>query len=294
MELELEGVEIAVGPYKADIVARDISSDTTVVIENQLEKTDHDHLGKTITYASGLDAHVAIWIAKEFSEEHRRALDFINENAAPDLRCFGIEIQLWRIDDSRPAPLFKVVSSPNDYTSIIRTEERQELTETRSLYLNFWSRFKEYCARERTFLNLRKPQPRYWFSIAVGRSKFNIRLTASVQKKRLGCEVYLRGVNAGAAFQLLLAQKEDIEEETGSLEWQELPDGQDYRIIRYRPKMDITDQTEWEDTHRWLKNEAELFHNTFSPRIKTLPALDGLVEEDGVEEFSEDDETDNL
>jgi hypothetical protein len=104
MELEKEGVEVPVGPYRADIVARALSSDTKAIIENQLGKTDHDHLGKAITYASGLDAQIMIWIAKEFSEEHRRALDFLNENAAPDLRCFGVEIQLWRVDDSRPAP----------------------------------------------------------------------------------------------------------------------------------------------------------------------------------------------
>src|SRR5687767_11158192 len=83
IELELEGVEVFVGSFKADIVARDISSDTKVIIENQLEKTNHDHLGKIITYASGVDAKSVIWIAKEFSEEHRRALDYLNENAAP-------------------------------------------------------------------------------------------------------------------------------------------------------------------------------------------------------------------
>lgn len=293
MELELEGIEVPVGPYKADIVARDISSNVKVIIENQLEKTDHDHLGKTITYASGLDAHVAIWIAKEFSEEHRRALDFLNENAAPDLRCFGIEIQLWKIDDSLPAPLFKIVSSPNDYTSIIRTE-REELTETKKLYLNFWSRFEEYCSREGTFLNLRKPRPQHWVSIAVGRGKFSLNLSASAQKERLGCEIYIRGTEAGSAFQLLLKQKQAIEERTGPLEWMELPEGQDCRVVRYHPGVDIQDQSSWGAAHQWLKQKAELFHGTFSPRIKALPVLDSTVEDDGPVGFSEQDDTDDI
>lgn len=290
MELELEGMEVPVGPYKADILARDtLSSDSKVVIENQLGKTDHDHLGKTITYASGLDANVIVWIAREFSEEHRRALDFLNENAAPDLRCFGIEIQLWKIDGSRPAPLFKVVSSPNDYTSIIRTE-REELTDTKRLYLKFWSSFKEYCAREGTKLNLRKPRPQHWFSNAIGRSKFGLNLTASIQKHRIGCEIYIRGVNAGEAFHLLQQQKQAIEAETGQLVWMELPEGQDCRIVRYHSGMDLQDQSGWEEAHKWLKREAELFHMAFSERIKALPVLGGTPEENGAAEYPLQDE----
>jgi hypothetical protein len=273
IELEKEGVEVAVGPYRADIVARDISSDTKAVIENQLGKTDHDHLGKAITYASGLDAKILIWIAKEFSEEHRRAFDFINENCAPNLRCFGVEIQLWKIDNSRPAPSFNVVSSPNEYTWI---PGPKELTEAKSLYLEFWNRFKEFCSTEGTFLSLRKPRPQHWYSIAVGRSKFQISVTASVQKQRIGCEIYMRGPNAETAFKLLKGQKDDIEEATGTLQWQELPQGQDCRIVRYRPNIDITDQSNWEEAHRWLKKEAELFHTIFSPRIKALPLLDSI------------------
>src|SRR5947208_146288 len=180
LELELEGTEMLVGPFKADLVANETSTNSRVIIENQLEKTNHDHLGKIITYASGLDAKVIIWIAKEFSEEHRRAIDFLNENAAPNLRIFGIEIQLWRIGDSPAAPLFKVISSPNDYTSNIRVIEEKQLTSTASLYLEFWTKFKEYCQKRRISLRLQKPQPQHWFTIAIARSNFTIGLTASV------------------------------------------------------------------------------------------------------------------
>lgn len=281
MELELEGLEVRVGPYKADIVARDISSDTKVIIENQLEKTNHDHLGKIITYASGLDAKVIIWIAKEFSEEHRRAIDYLNENVAPNLRLFGIEIQLWRIGNSPPAPMFKIVSSPNDYTSIIKSEE-QELTETKNLYLDFWSNFKNYCESQKTFLSIRKPRPQHWFSIAVGRSKFTISLTASVQKRRLACEIYMRGSNAKKAFRELLKDKTLIEGVTGSLEWQELPEGQDCRIVLYQHDIDISQKSNWENAFEWLKTKAELFHKAFSSRIKAL-----VIPEDELEGESE-------
>lgn len=276
IELELEGVEVFVGSYKADIVARDISSDTKVIIENQLERTNHDHLGKIITYASGVDAKVIIWIAKEFSEEHRRAIDYLNENVAPNLRFFGIEIQLWRIGDSPAAPLFKVIASPNEYTSVIKIEEK-ELTETKVLYLEFWNGFKEFCKLKGTFLSIRKPRPQHWFTIAVGRSQFTLSLTASLQKRRLGCELYLRGANAKRAFKLLEEDKQAIEEKTGPLEWQELPDGQDCRIVLYRSGINISDKSNWDDAFVWLKSEAELFHKTFSPRIRALPLLDGVA-----------------
>lgn len=284
MELELEGTEVPVGPYRADIVAQDISSDTKVIIENQLGKTDHEHLGKVLTYASGLEAKIFIWIAREFTAEHRQALDFINENAAPDLQCFGVEIQLWSIDGSRPAPVFRIVSSPNEYAFVAKREQR-ELSDIRNLYLEFWTGFKEFCSAEGTSLRLRKPQPRNWYSVAVGHSKFSLRWTASAQKKRLSCEIYLRGKNAKAAFDLLEAEKEDIEKTTGPLDWQRLPEGQDCRIIRYREGTDVTEQSQWDDAYRWLKEKGELFHTSFSPRIKALPPLDSV---DGISTTSEE------
>jgi hypothetical protein len=274
LDLELEGVEVWVGPYKADIVARDVTSDTRVVIENQLEKTNHDHLGKVFTYASGLNAPIMIWIAKEFSEEHRRALDFVNENASPELQCYGIEIQLLRIGNSDPAPQFKVVSSPNEYTSEIKADNSAgELTEAKALYLDLWIGFREYCKEKGTTFKIRKARPQHWFSIAVGRSKFQISLTASMQNNRIGCEIYLRGRNAKTAFRLLSEKKNEIEAKTGSLDWQELPAKQDCRIIRFKHDIDVRDRSNWTNTYSWLREQAELFYEAFSPIIKSLPDL---------------------
>lgn len=279
LDLELEGVEVWVGPYKADIVARDASSDTRVVIENQLEKTNHDHLGKVFTYASGLNAPIMIWIAKEFSEEHRRALDFVNENASPELQCYGIEIQLWRIGNSDPAPQFKVVSSPNEYTSEIKTDiAAGELTEAKALYLDLWMGFQEYCKEKGTLFKVRKARPQQWFSIAVGRSKFQISLTASTQNNRIGCEIYMRGRNAKTAFRLLSEKKKEIETKTGQLDWQELPAKQDCRIVRFKYDIDVRDRNNWTNAYSWLREQAELFFEVFSPIIKSLP---DLGEEDG-------------
>lgn len=285
MDLELEGVEVAVGPYKADIIARDVTSDTRVVIENQLEKTNHDHLGKILTYASGLDAPVMIWIAREFSEEHRRALDFINEKASPELQCYGIEIQLWRIGNSLPAPQFKVISSPNEYTSEIKADTgSNELTETKALYLDLWNGFKDYCGQKGTILKIRKPRPQHWFSISVGRSKFQISLTASLQNRRVGCEIYMRGRNAKTAFKLLEGKKEQIETVTGALEWQELPTKQDCRIVLFKHDVDLRNRTLWPDAYAWYKENGEKLYKAFSPVIRSLPDLDDGEEKEFVDE----------
>ncbi len=274
MDLELEGVEVAVGPYKADIVARDVSSDTRVVIENQLEKTNHDHLGKILTYASGLDASIMVWIAREFSEEHRRAFDFINEQASPNLQCYGIEIELWKIGNSSPAPQFKIVSRPNEYTTEIKTDlSSSNLTETKALYLDLWNGLKKYYIEKGTTLKIRKPRPQQWFAIAVGRSKFQISLTASAQHNRIGCEIYIRGKNAKTAFKLLEEKKEHVEKTLGEIEWQELPDKQDCRIVLYKYNIDIRDRNYWQDSYKWYKENSEKFHRTFSPIIRALPDL---------------------
>jgi hypothetical protein len=101
IELEVENTEVAVGPYSADILARDTSSGDYVVIENQLEKTNHDHLGKAITYASVLDATAVVWIARQFSDEHKKALDWLNDITSDDVAFYGVRVERWTTAGSR-------------------------------------------------------------------------------------------------------------------------------------------------------------------------------------------------
>jgi len=269
MELELEDTEVPVGPYSADVVAIDSSSNARVVVENQLAKTDHDHLGKTITYASGLGATVIIWIAKSFTDEHRRAFDYLNENAAPGLRFFGLEIQLWKIGDSLPAPMFKVVSSPNDYLVSVKAEEK-ELSDTQVLYQTFWTAFKDHCQQKGSTLKLRKPLAQHWMSLAVGRTNFNVSLTASKQKGRIGCELYIHGPTAKRALQLLQEQKEKVEQLTGPLDWQDIEGSNDCRIVLYREGIDVAAKEKWEDAFTWLRAKGEQFCQVFAPRVQAL------------------------
>ena len=116
LSLEVEAQEKSVGPFRADILCKDTADDSWVLIENQLEKTDHKHLGQLMTYASGLKAVTIVWLATKFTEEHRSSLDWLNQITDDSFNFFGLEIELWRIDDSLIAPKFNLVSKPNDWS----------------------------------------------------------------------------------------------------------------------------------------------------------------------------------
>ena len=111
MELGFEGREVNIGSFRADILCKN-EDDSWVLIENQLEKTNHDHLGKILTYSAGLNAQTIIWIAEKFEEEHRAALDRQNEITDERFRYFGIEMKVWKIGNSVLAPEFNIVSKP--------------------------------------------------------------------------------------------------------------------------------------------------------------------------------------
>lgn len=139
------------------------------------------------------------------------------------------------------------------------------------LYLEFWKGFTEFCRVQGTFLRLNKQSTRHWYAISLGRAGFAISVTASSQKRRLGCEIYLSGDNAKRNFKLLERDKQAIEEKTGTLEWEELPSRGASRIVLYRPGIDVADKTTWADSYAWLKSKAELFHQIFTPYIRDLP-----------------------
>jgi hypothetical protein len=112
-------MEVRVGAFKADILAKEAGTGQYVLIENQLERTNHDHLGKVVPYASGLGATAVVWVAKEITEEHRRAVDWLNEVTTDAVGFFALEVELWRIGDSPPAPKFNLVSQPNEWANVV-------------------------------------------------------------------------------------------------------------------------------------------------------------------------------
>lgn len=178
IELELEAQEKLVGPFRADILCKDINSNQWVLIENQLERTDHSHLGQLLTYAAGLNAVTIVWIAERFTEEHRAALDWLNAITDESINFFGLEIELWRIADSLMAPKFNAVSKPNNWSKTVsegtRRLETSAYTKTQQLQLTYWTDLKDLLQQQNSSVHINKSQPQQWWYFALGRADFKL------------------------------------------------------------------------------------------------------------------------
>lgn len=271
MSLELDGKEIWIGAYKADIIARDLNTEQLVIIENQLERTNHDHLGKIITYAAGIGAKTVVWISKNITEEHRKAIDWLNDITVQDINFFAVQVQLWQIDDSKPAVKFEVICSPNEWSKSVKAvAASKEVTETKQLQYGFWSSFKDFAQQKRSFIQFHAARPQHWLTAAVGRSGFHIGLTINTRSNKLGTEVYIGHSQSKEAFRSLEKDKEKIAQETNRvLDWQFLEESKGSRIANYT-EGDIREKERWPQYFEHLLATAEALHKSFSPRIKKL------------------------
>lgn len=271
MELELEGTEVAVGPYSADILAKDPGTSKYVVIENQLTKTDHDHLGKSITYASVLDASSIIWIAPIFTEEHIKALEWLNDNTSGDISFFGVSVELWQIDDSKPAIRFNVINKP---TEIVRqtsiAKNRDQLTETTKMQLDFWTGFREKLKNSKKVPSVQSARPQYWYDVSLGRSGIHLSNTMNTFDNVIGVRVYISNKIAKSVLPQLLDMKEEIENEIGQkLEWDPSPESSD-KSIRLQKKVDLELKEKWDEYQKWMVEYTIQFRAVFSKRVKGM------------------------
>ena len=287
LELELEDQERNVGDFRADILCRSIENpehETWVLIENQLEETNHKHLGQILTYSAGLDAHTVIWIAKKFREEHRAALDHLNEITDERFRYFGVEIKVWQIGDSARAPQFEIVSSPNDWRREVSEETRRAETENfspaRLQRRKFWAQFRDYIIQRGSQLQPRERKSTRYIVFDIGRQSFAMAAWIN-QRRGLGTELYMTGKNAPAHFHLLKEQQGEVEDEFGdSLIWQE----ERPNVVLWLDVVNPTDESDWPNQHKWLADNLEKLDKVFRPRVKALNADDWEPPED------EDDE----
>ena len=278
MELEIEAQEKNVGPFRADILCRDTLDKSWVLIENQLERTDHLHLGQLLTYASGLKAVTIIWISTHFTEEHRSALDWLNNITDDQFKFFGLEVELWQIRDSPVAPKFNIVSKPNDWSRSVGQAARQietgTLTDIKAAQLEFWTQLAEKL-KENSHIRPQKPMPQHWAVFRIGRSGFHMSGLHNTRDKCIGVELYINHQNAKDFYNQLYAQKNDIEAEIGhELIWKELPNKSASRIILYLRDVDPMDRSRWDEYQDWLIKYIEAFDRTFRNRIRNLEASD--------------------
>lgn len=192
LDLEVIGREVSVGPYSADILAKDNDSNNYVVIENQLEKTNHDHLGKSITYASALNAKTIVWIATDFTEEHKKAFDWLNDNTNEDLAFWAIQLELWQVGEDTASMRFNIVCRPNSDIKTIKNKSNAE-SETTKTQLAYWTKFRDKLLATKKFSSARTPRPQYWFDVTLGRSGVVLSNTCNAQKSIVGLD-YISGI----------------------------------------------------------------------------------------------------
>jgi hypothetical protein len=278
LQLELEAVEKEVGPFSADILAKDLQTDRWVLIENQIESTDHNHLGQLLTYAAGLDAPIVVWIAKNFREQHRAALDYLNRSTAEEFLFFGVQIELLKIGESAFAPSFSVVAKPNNWSkqsAAIKKAAKENLSPMQILSLEFWGQLIEGAETLYPALVARKPYKGSWQTAErlISSKTFYVENNAAfTSAKRLRVEAYIGGPAAKVVFAKLKQKQVEIEAAiTGDLEWEELPEGQDSRIALYMPGYQSRDdRNEWKSQHDWILANWKPFADAIRPFLQDL------------------------
>ncbi|HXZ94442.1 MAG TPA: DUF4268 domain-containing protein, partial [Dehalococcoidia bacterium] len=219
--------------------------------------------------AAGHDAEIIIWVVKEAREEHRHAVDWLNDHTDGKINIFVVKLELWQIGDSPYAPKFQVISSPNDWARAMRESATSTaLSETKAMQLEFWNKFKEYAQNKKSKLRLRKTYPQHWYDITYGNSESHISLTVNTQSNTLGCEIYIPDWKE--LFKGLIKYKADIEQELGDkLEWMELQ-GKKASRIKLSREGAIEETGKWEEYFEWFKKKAENFQNVFPKYIKRV------------------------
>lgn len=251
LDITVDETESSVGDFNVDIYASETGTDRKIIIENQLEDTDHDHLGKLITYASGKGADVVIWVVKHAREEHKAAVEWLNNHTDDKIGFFLCEIKLFQIGDSQIAPAFTVVERPNDWTKEIR--KTASANSTQQQRLEYWQAFNDYAFTDANFsriFNKKKPTTDHWMDFSIGSSACHIAVSQIQKRKAVDVELYIN--DDKELFKSLFAHKDEIEKNMEmELEWKELPERKASRIL-IEKTVDLDDRATWPEQFDYI------------------------------------------
>jgi hypothetical protein len=269
LDLNLRGTEQSVGRYNLDILA-EAEDRRTVVIENQLENSDHDHLGKCLAYASGVDADIVIWISPKFNDEHTDAFQWLNDHTQEGVDLFALRLEVWRIGESDPAVQFTAVEEPSEWKD--QAQRSTELTDTKKLYLEFWTGFRDAIEEGDTPLSARKPFPENWYNNPIGRSGMKLQFKVSVQNNFATAQLVID--DNPEAFETLQGDAEAIRSYIrGDVEWhpiEDSPDRSNRSRVAVTRDIDLEDKDQWPAYHDWLLKRGTELHKAFSDRVRDL------------------------
>lgn len=281
LELELEDEEVAVGPFSADILCKDTADGSWVVVENQIEKTDHSHLGQILTYAAGLGAKTLVWVASKFTEEHRAAVDWLNEHTDEEISFFSLEIEVWRIGDSQPAPKFNIVCKPNDWSKTVKKQAagaaERNITSHKKLQFEFWTEFKNYVEKHSSNLRPQKPGYQHWMNLTIGKTGYHLAaitsstnyISGGFDAPEVRVELCLNNSSAKDRFAALETQKDAIQGKISLPLYWHKTEAQSCKVF-VRRDGDFTDSAKWTELFEWLLKYLVEFNDVFRPIIQTI------------------------
>jgi hypothetical protein len=276
-DLELVGRELPVGDFRCDIVAREVGSGRTMIIENQFDKTDHDHLGKVLTYAAQHNAEMIVWISPEIREEHRAAIDWLNKVTGKEIGFFAVKLRVIKIDASRPAPLLEIQSSPNDWVKPVSTSNNSVPTPREESYRQFFQPLIDDLRNIHQFTNARVALPQSWYSFSSGTRGFNYTAefsTGNLMRASVYIDIGVKEANK-AAFDILFEKRAAIEYIAKTpLVWERLDNRRSCRI--YVAKSDSSiDQiaSNAPEAHKWLIERLLALKTAFAPELPNAASV---------------------
>ncbi len=271
MELELKDTEASVGDFSLDLLAKDLGTGHTVIIENQLTQTDHVHLGKLLTYAAGFSASTVVWIAEIVRDEHRQALEWLNQRTDEETQFFCVVVEVFKIDDSKPAYKFKPIVSPSEWQKSKKQQMRGTISAKGEAYRIYFQSLIDELRESYQFTTAKIGQPQNWYSFSSGVS--NIPLIASfAQGGKARTDLYIDvgdSVKNKALFDWQHKQRDEIHSKLGKeLEWERLDDKRASRISVYMDGSIQSSEEELIEIKSWHIENLLNFKKVFSPLIK--------------------------
>ena len=262
--------EAPVGDFSLDILAKDLGTNRLVVIENQYGKTDHDHLGKLLTYTAGYEAKIIIIISEEFRDEHKKALEWLNENTVDDVEFYGLSVTVLKVDESKPAYRFNIVVAPNGWQKNALMGSNNQNSEKAEKYKQFFQLVLDDL-REKKFSNAQKAQPQNWYTFSSGINGFSISINFS-KRSTARVELYIDCGDVEknkSRFDKLFSDKDNIESELKQqLLWERLEDKQASRVaVEIKGTINDTEE-ELEKIRVWMIKYVIIFKSFFVKYIK--------------------------
>lgn len=282
MELETDGQEERVGPFRADILCRDMQDDSLVLIENQLERTDHNHLGQLLTYAAGLRTATIIWVAQTFTDEHRAALDWLNEITDERFRFFGLEIELWRIGESPAAPKFNIIAKPNEWTRATSQAAKSGngiLTDANLQNQRFWEQLDAYLTAQNSPIKIGMQGPhfhqgRHYIKTSIRKSGLEVEAFRIATKFAPQQNIHIKMTLSGDGHDdnSVRLQQGTQSEFVEPLQRRPTSGGKGSVLILSNDSVDPNDESDWANQVEWMANALEKFASIFPPLLQEFAA----------------------